>query len=81
MTDAASGKYHPEHIEQDASSHDENAGADAHGFTAEAEELPKGYYYSPFFLGTACAIGLNLMVSTLCLLFSSSGSFGIDGYR
>jgi hypothetical protein len=34
------------------------------GFATESEELRKGYFYSPFFLGTTCAIGLNLMVHT-----------------
>ncbi|OAG10688.1 MFS general substrate transporter [Paraphaeosphaeria sporulosa] len=69
MTDTVFEKSHSEHVEQASSSHDgsghvANIGTDAHGFTADAEELPKGYYYSPFFLGTTVAIGLNLMGST-----------------
>jgi hypothetical protein len=61
-------KSHSEHVEQASSSHDGsgNIGTDAHGFAAEAEELPKGYYYSPYFVGTTVAIGLNLMVSNPC---------------
>jgi len=34
------------------------------GFVAETEELPKGYFYSWHFLGTFCAIGVNLASST-----------------
>jgi hypothetical protein len=58
-------KSHSEHVEQASSSHDgsENIGTDARGFAAEADELAKGYYYSPFFIGTTFAIGLNLMAS------------------
>lgn len=35
----------------------------AHGFAVEAEELPAGYWRSPYFIGTFFAIGMNLMVS------------------
>ncbi|KAF2681419.1 siderophore iron transporter [Lentithecium fluviatile CBS 122367] len=52
-----------EHAEQAPSSHDSNAVGER-GFVGEANELPKGYFYSPFFLGTTVAIGFNLMGST-----------------
>lgn len=33
---------------------------DIHGFTATESSVPKGYFYSPFFLGTMMATGLGL---------------------
>lgn len=56
-----------EHVEQAPSSHDSKAVGE-HGFVGESAELPKGYFYSPFFLGTTVAVGFNLMVSTLYLV-------------
>jgi hypothetical protein len=32
---------------------------DADGFAGDVESLPKGYYLSPFFLGTCCAVGFG----------------------
>jgi len=32
-----------------------------HGFTANLDTLPKGYYTSSYFLGTMCATGFGLM--------------------
>lgn len=32
---------------------------DADGFAGDVENLPKGYYFSPFFLGTCCAVGFG----------------------
>ncbi|KAF2827930.1 MFS general substrate transporter [Ophiobolus disseminans] len=64
MADIHAEKQHADHVEKVRGSIDHTHGLDAHGFAAEVEELPKGYFYSPFFLGTTCAIGLNLMAST-----------------
>jgi hypothetical protein len=33
--------------------------ADSQGYETNVETLPKGYYYSPFFIGTLCAVGLG----------------------
>lgn len=35
-----------------------------HGFEADFNTLPKGYYRSPFFLGTFLAVGLAIMCGT-----------------
>lgn len=32
---------------------------DSEGFVADVENMPKGYYTSPFFLGTCCAVGFG----------------------
>ncbi|KAF2251960.1 hypothetical protein BU26DRAFT_516679 [Trematosphaeria pertusa] len=56
-----------EQVEQAQSSTDSTALGER-GFVGEANELPKGYFYSPFFIGTTCAIGMNLMVSSFALL-------------
>lgn len=37
------------------------------GFEADESSLPKGYYYSPFFLGSFCAIGFSLWAGTAAL--------------
>jgi hypothetical protein len=63
MAHQESEKQQVERVEQASSFRDGNEHADSHGFVADAEELPKGYFYSPFFLGTTCAVGFNLMVS------------------
>ena len=34
------------------------------GFAVESNELPKGYFSSLRFMGTFCAVGMNLMSST-----------------
>jgi len=33
--------------------------ADGDGFVADVENMPKGYYRSPFFIGTCCAVGFG----------------------
>jgi len=53
-----------EEIEHVPDAHLTNSTVGEHSFVIESEELRKGYFYSPFFLGTTCAIGLNLMVPT-----------------
>ena len=37
------------------------------GFDADESELPKGYYHSPFFLGSFLAIGFSLWAGTAAL--------------
>jgi hypothetical protein len=64
MTDFRTEKQQTEHIDQTSIMHHDSDNVGERGFDLESEELPKGYYYSPFFLGTTCAIGLNLMVSS-----------------
>ena len=36
----------------------------AGGFAIESDELPKGYFLTPRFIGTFFAVGMNLMSST-----------------
>lgn len=40
-----------------------------HGFQTDLDHLPVGYYKSPFFLGTMCAVGIGLT--------SAVGGFGL----
>jgi hypothetical protein len=54
-------KNEMQHVENASSSHDSNAIGER-GFVGETNELPKGYFYSPFFVGTTVAVGFNLMV-------------------
>ena len=42
---------------------------DVHGFTTDQSRLPKGYFVSPFFLGTMTATGLGLAAAV--------GGFGL----
>ncbi|KAF2735795.1 siderophore iron transporter [Polyplosphaeria fusca] len=64
MTDSIREKQHAETIEQAPSSNDGNHHVGEHGFVADNSELPEGYFYSRYFLGTTTAIGFNLMGST-----------------
>ena len=34
---------------------------DEEGFVADVENMPRGYYFSPFFLGTCCAVGFGAL--------------------
>ncbi|KAF2808981.1 MFS general substrate transporter [Mytilinidion resinicola] len=43
----------------------------AHGFAVESEELPAGYWRSPYFIGTFLAIGMNLAVSDSSIIWLS----------
>ena len=58
-------------MEKNNTQHDEelppSRDTDAIGFDADESSLPKGYYYSPFFLGTFCAIGFSLWAGTAAL--------------
>ena len=63
MANNMSEKQDIEQIEQAPSSHQESHALGERGFEVEDSSLPKGYYFSPFFLGTTAAIGFNLMVS------------------
>ena len=40
-----------------------------HGFTTDLDNIPRGYYYSPAFLGTMFATGIGLAAAT--------GAFGL----
>ncbi|KAF2650884.1 MFS general substrate transporter [Lophiostoma macrostomum CBS 122681] len=71
MTDFAIEKQQTEHIDQTSSMHHDKNTVGERGFDIESEELPKGYYLSPFFLGTTCAIGINLMVSISTVIWLS----------
>ncbi|KAF2008021.1 MFS general substrate transporter [Amniculicola lignicola CBS 123094] len=67
MADVLAEKRDIDHIEYAPSKrHDDDVdeATGAHGFVTNDDELPNGYFYSPFFLGTTCAIGFNLMAST-----------------
>jgi len=44
--------------------HDHHDELHAQGYALESEELPRGYFTSPFFIGTFVAIGVNLASST-----------------
>lgn len=44
--------------------HDEHPPSDNVAAAVEIDELPKGYYYSPRFIGTFLAVSINLMAST-----------------
>ena len=61
MANNTTEKQDIEQIEQAPSSQVESHGLGERGF--EAEGVPKGYYFTPYFLGTTAAIGFNLMVS------------------
>jgi hypothetical protein len=50
-------------VERAGKSIDHDAVTDA-GFAIESDELPKGYFLSPRFLGTFVAVGMNLLSST-----------------
>jgi len=41
--------------------------AEVTGFAADEATLPKGYFYSRFFLGTFAAIGFSLWAGTAAL--------------
>lgn len=61
-------KHHADQLEHGsiAGSHHQShhSGLGAAGFATDAHELPKGYFTSPYFLGTMTAVGFNLMAST-----------------
>jgi hypothetical protein len=65
-------KHESENIEHIPNTHHADSTVGERGFVTDDEDLPKGYFYSPFFLGTTCAVGLNLMVCTSTLVFSHS---------
>jgi hypothetical protein len=50
-------------VEQAGNPVDHDVVTDA-GFAIESDELPKGYFLSPRFLGTFVAVGMNLLSST-----------------
>lgn len=68
--DAGIEKHTVEQVEQAPSSSLSNDVGER-GFAGEADELPKGYFYSPFFLGTTFAIGTNLLVGSTIPCFNT----------
>lgn len=72
-----------QHYENTSSSHHEHEHGVhnySRGFAADAEALPKGYFYSPRFIGTFFATGMNLMASTggFALVAPVLGSINVD---
>lgn len=49
---------------ENAGSASEPDAVTAAGYAIETDELPKGYFWSPRFLGTFVAVGMNLLSST-----------------
>ncbi|KAF2489786.1 MFS general substrate transporter [Lophium mytilinum] len=49
----------------------------AHGFAVESEELPAGYWRSPYFIGTFLAIGMNLAVSDFIIWLALVYTIGL----
>ena len=37
----------------------DHSGLAAHNYVAEAEDLPKGYFMSPYFVGTMTAVSMS----------------------
>ena len=64
--DHASIKAAPTHTETMGKRHslEHTLTNEIHGFQADFSTLPKGYYRSPFFLGTYLATGLAIMCGT-----------------
>lgn len=57
-----SSKHDVEHHDITSNEKRHDGGVDAeHNFEVESEELPPGYFTSPFFVGTFTGIGLGLM--------------------
>lgn len=61
--DSATGKHKIEHSEQVTGSEkvEHHASDDENTFDINSDELPPGYFKSPFFLGSMTGIGLGLM--------------------
>ena len=78
--DTHAEKHHVDQLERDSvdGRRSHHSGLGAHAYAAEAESLPKGYFYSPYFLGTMTAVGFNLMVSASSLLFGSGSRTCLD---
>ncbi|KAF2007579.1 MFS general substrate transporter [Amniculicola lignicola CBS 123094] len=55
---------HQEHYDEKNYALDHTLTNEIHGFEADYEGLRKGYYTSPFFLGTFLAVGLAIMCGT-----------------
>lgn len=61
---SSSGEKDQAEHDSNASVHNETHPSPDGGFTADLEHLPKGYFLSPFFVGTMFAIGTGLAAST-----------------
>jgi hypothetical protein len=60
MDSTVTKETHVAHVEEDAQTDTFTDGVSDHGFTTDTDSLPKGYFYSPFFLGTMFATGFAL---------------------
>lgn len=72
MATEKSIQAHAEHLGSNSDQVDVNlASADDvfHGFQTDLDNLPAGYYRSPFFVGTMCAVGMGLTAAV--------GGFGL----
>lgn len=48
------------------------SGEDVHGFEATLASLPKGYFFSRFFLGTMMAVGMSLWAGTGAFAYAAA---------
>ena len=57
-----------------AASHHEGTADDevVHGFTSDANVTPLRYYFSPYFVGSFCAIGFGLLVGVAGFGYAAS---------
>ena len=65
---------HLDHVEKtslDHKPHTDNSSDEITGYETNYEELPKGYFYSKFFLGSMLATGLGLWAGTASFVSSS----------
>ena len=49
------------------------------GFVANEDSIPKGYYYSPYFLGSMFAIGMGLLAGVAGFAYAAPILLVIDG--
>jgi hypothetical protein len=61
---AKEGETHHDEKPQAEKTQIDSASAEPTGFEAEDSQLPKGYFTSPYFIGTFFAIGLSLWAGT-----------------
>lgn len=62
-SDSATAKHEVVHAERSpqVDGQVQHASADEHTFDIDSDELPPGYFKSPFFIGSMMGIGLGLM--------------------
>ncbi|KAF2646390.1 MFS general substrate transporter [Massarina eburnea CBS 473.64] len=71
-------KQNTEHVENSLSPHESHVAGELgeRGFAGEADELPRGYFYSPFFLGTT-ALGPTNSIIWLSLVYTLGLAVGL----